>query len=304
MDNTLDDVVEALKVHENRSQNRYERLVGMVSGKTDEKEDSMSAREDLNIIGGGGDGGFGGGGMLGGLLIGALLGRNGGGLFGGGNGDGAGAIGLQSSIDTNTILQSLGDIKASVPLAEAQVQLALAGQAASITNQINGTTLSLANGQSQLGLSIANALSTAKDLAAAQTQTLSELVNNVGNQVDRNLYQLSTAVTNDGDKTRALIQSLDKQNDSRLITAQANEIIELRSERNRDTDRHGIEINMINNQNQNQMQFQQQAQVLNQLTSALIEVGQIARATNSTVMVGNTGTTAANQTANPTNVRA
>lgn len=61
---------------------------------------------------------------------------------------------------------------------------------------------------------------------------------------------------------------------------------------------------MINNQNQNQMQFQQQAQVLSGLAHLLADVNQVARATNSNVIVGNTGaTTTGTQTANPTNVR-
>lgn len=228
----INDIFDALEVHEGRSQNRYEKLLAKMDG---EKEDSMSAREDLNIIGG--NDGLGGGGMLGGLLIGALLGRGGrGGLFGGdGGGEGA-AVGLQSSIDTNTILQSLGDIKASVPLAEAQVQLALAGQSATINQNINAATIANLEGQGSIRASI-----------SAQTQALTEQLAAVGNQADRNLFQISQTITTDGERTRALIQSLDKQNDSRLITAQANEIIELRSERNRDSDRHGIEINMINN---------------------------------------------------------
>lgn len=293
------DVGKAVKHHEANSQARYDRLMDKMDTAAYQKAeegDTMGAREDLNIIGmpsgmGGSDGLGLGGGLIGGVLLGALLGRNGG-LFGG-NGDGAGAVGLQSSIDTNTILQSLGDIKASVPLAEAQVQLALAGQSANINQNINAATIANLEGQGSIRANI-----------SLQTQALTEQIAQIGNQADRNLFQLSQSISNDGEKTRALIQSLDKQNDSRLITAQANEIIELRAERNRDSDRHGIEINMINNQNQNQLQFQAQAQVLGQLAHALADVSQVARATNSTVMVGNTGAATATQTANPTNVRA
>lgn len=81
-----------------------------------------------------------GGGLLGGILGGALLNR--GGLLGGGV-DGAGVVtpamltsGLASVIDSNqntTLLQSVGDVKAAVPLAEAQVQLAIAGSTATLT---------------------------------------------------------------------------------------------------------------------------------------------------------------------------
>lgn len=245
---------------------------------------------------GSGDGGMGlGGGLIGGVLLGALLGRNGG-LFGG-NGGGE-ANGLQSSIDTNIILQSLGDIKAAVPLAEAQVQLALAGAQADITSQSLQQTIALQN----QGFN-------------AQLSTLSNF-NSLGDKVDAlaaanalaiatNQFNCVQATMADGEKTRALISSIDKQNDNRLITAQANEIVELRAERNRDADRHGVEVTMINNQNQNQLQFQQQSQVLNTLAHVLADVSQVARATNSNVIVGNTGaSTTGAQTASPTNVRA
>lgn len=255
--------------------------------------------------GGTGDGGLGlGGGLIGGVLLGALLGRNGG-LFGG-TGDGAGAaVALQSSVDTNAILQALGDIKASVPLAESQVQLALAGVNQDITSQSLQQTIALQ--QQGFAGQLANLTSFANlgDKVDALSTLTAINFGNVNTAIERNGWSVTQAVNADGEKTRALIQSIDKQNDSRLITAQANEIIELRAERNRDADRHGIEITMNNNQNQNQLQFQQQAQVLNALSSALIEVGQIARATNSNVIVGNTGaTTTGTQTANPTNVRA
>lgn len=260
------------------------------------KNDMASVETPTFLATGGNSDGMGlGGGLLGGVLLGALMGRNNG-FFGGNGGDGfnGSANSLQSSIDTNTILQSLGDLKAAVPLAEAQVQLALAGQSASITGEINSANVANLQGQAALNASM-----------LAQTMNIGSQIQDVGNQADRNLYQLSVAIANDGAQTRALIQSIDKQNDSRLITAQANEIIELRSERHRSDDRHGIEINMINNQNQNQLQFQQQAQVLNTLANALVEVGQLARATNSNVIVGNTGATqTGTQTANPTNVRA
>lgn len=286
-----DDVVHAVK-HKKRKKKRKHKM-------------AMVETPSMIMGTGNGDGGgWGlGGGLIGGVLLGALLGRNGG-LFGN-NGEGAGAVALQGSIDTNSILQTLGDIKASVPLAEAQVQLALAGQSANINNSINSANIANMQGQSQLALAIASGISTTQSLTAAQTLELSRQIGEVGNQADRNLFQLTQAISKDGEKTRALIQSIDKQNDSRLITAQANEIIELRAEQNRAADRHGIEINMINNQNQNQLQFQQQAQVLNGLAAALMEVGQIARATNTNLIVGNTGaTTTGAQTANPVNVKA
>lgn len=259
------------------------------------KKMAMVETPGLIMGSGSGDGGMGlGGGLIGGVLLGALLGRNGG-LFGGNGGE---ANGLQSSIDTNIILQSLGDIKAAVPLAEAQVQLALAGAQADITSQSLQQTIALQNQGFNAQLSTLSGFNSLGDkvdaLAAANALAIAT-----------NQFNCVQATMADGEKTRALISSIDKQNDNRLITAQANEIIELRGDQRRESDRHGIEINMINNQNQNQMQFQQQQQVLSGLAHLLADVSQVARATNSNVIVGNTGaSTTGAQTASPTNVRA
>lgn len=303
--------------HEGKSQQRYEDMCEKLQGKGYQAMDGVSDKINVNLGEGGmgssaalmaalasgrSNDGLGGGGALGIIALLALLGRGG---FGVGGDAGNAALGIQSSTDTNAILQSLGDIKASVPLAEAQVQLALAGQAASLTGTINNSTIANMQGQAGLGLAVANAISTAKDLAAAQTQTLTEQISAVGNAVDRNLFQLSSVVKDDGEKTRALITTNELAALNRLAAERQDEIIELRNAAAREQDRHGIEINMINNQNQNQLQFQQQAQVLGQLANVLCEVGQIARATNSNVIVGNTGATGVGaQNANPTNVRA
>lgn len=280
---------EADHLHIKHNKRKYEMNVEIpaVLGGNDNTAAFIAAMSNRNN-----NDGFGGGGALGLVALLALLGNRGG-LGGFGNDVNVGG-GLQSSVDTNAILQSLGDIKAAVPLAEANVQLALAGQAASITGQINSGTFATLE-----------SLGTTRAALSAQTQALTQQIAEVGNQADRNLYQLSVAINNDGAQTRALIQSIDKQNDSRLITAQANEIVELRNERNRSEDRHGIEITMTNNQNQVAMQFQQQAQVMGQLANALCEVGQLARATNTNLIVGNSGaTTTGPQTSNPVNVRA
>lgn len=291
--NTANIVVEETpaKQHKHKNKKRHKR------------KNKMALVETPSMImgtGATGDGGLGlGGGLIGGVLLGALLGRNGG-LFGGNTGE---ANGLQSSIDTNVILQSLGDIKASVPLAESQVQLALAGVNQDITSQSLQQTIALQqqgfNGQ------LANLTSFAQigDKVDALSTLTAVGFGNVNTAIERNGWAVSQAINNDGEKTRALIQSIDKQNDSRLITAQANEIIELRAERNRDADRHGIEITMTNNQNQNQLQFQQQAQVLNTLANGLATALQNIQATNQAINIG-AGTQVANPTNTNTNVRA
>ena len=247
--------------------------------------------------------GFGlGGGLIGGLLLGSLL-RNGG--LGGGDAGVSGLNNLQGAIDTNAILSNLGDIKASVPLAEAQVQLALAGAQSDITGQQLQQTIALQNQGFNAQLATLSGFANTGDKIDALSAANAIGFGNVNTAIAQNGWAVTTAINNDGEKTRALISSIDRENLNRLITTQANEIVELRSERRRDEDRHGIEITMTNNQNQNQLQFQQQAQLMGQLVNGLVEVGQIARATNSNVIVGNSGATATGaQTASPTNVRA
>jgi len=84
--------------------------------------------------------------------------------------------------------------------------------------------------------------------------------------------------------------------------------LELRQRNDRDRERHSVEITMTNNQNQLQLQAQAQAQAnaVNSLLGCVHQLAaQVARATNSNVIVGNTGaSTTGAQTANPTNVAA
>lgn len=237
--------------------------------------------------------GFGGGG-IGGLLVGALLGR---GLIGGGWGGGWGGgcgpvVGTERVLDT-AILQSIGDVKATVPLTALQTQ----AQIAASTGDINLTTL-------QQTLQLQQAIGSAKDTTQNGFFVLNNAVQGVGAAVNAGTLATAIAIRDDGDKTRELINSIDRQNLSRQLAVAENTIVELRQGREADHRAHGLEINMVNNQNQNQLQFQAQAQGINWLTHGLAECNQIARATNQNVLVGNTGVTATGpQTANPTNVK-
>lgn len=317
--------VSSLVDHEANSTKRAETILGAVyecadklkqhikKHSTEGDKMGLSIEEAFANLGGRGSGdGFGGSGIFMGLLLGALLRNNN--LFGGG-GDGAG-VALQNTVDTNAILQTLGDIKAAVPLSEAQLQLAIANassdtiaqtlqQTIGLTSQIAGAKDATVSAAANIANLIQNVNNGLGDKIDANTTQQAIGFGGINTAIERNGWQVTQAINADGEKTRALIQSIDKQNDSRLITSQANEIIELRAERARDADRHGIEINMINNQNQNQLQFQQQAQVLAQLANVIADVGQVARATNQQLIIGNSGVTSGgNQTANPTNVRA
>lgn len=288
------------------------------SHKHGNKDKHMSGTDGVNIFasspmgtgagmggGYGGHDGFGGGGILGGLLIGALLGRGGLGGLGGGFGGGFGHHGFDGCGDRGRCatpddvldiaeLSKLGDIQGAIPLAQVQNQLALAGVQNSITTQNLEQTLALSAGQTAIQLSQANTLF-----------QLSNQTNAVNFNVEKTGWQVAQTVQNDGEKTRALIGSIDRENLNRQITVLANEVTELRHEGRRREGEEGIRINMINNQNQNQLQFQAQSQFLNTLHRDVCDVAQYARATNSNVIVGNTGaSTTGAQTASPTNVRA
>lgn len=220
------------------------------------------------------------GGMGGGLLLGLLLGR--GGLLG--NQDGNGCV-------TNETInqQTLGDIKAAIPLSEAQIQLALAGVQASLSTQATADTQYLSN-QSQA-------------LALAQIQLAAGLSREIGavdTNVDRQSTAIQQAIFRDGEATRALITNnrisdLEQQ----LTVAQLREA-EQRSINREQSNTNTITIGMNQQQSQQQQQMQALQWQLNQLCGAF---GQVARATNSSVVVGSSGVNGS-QAANPTNVSA
>lgn len=143
-------------------------------------------------LGFGGDSG--GGGVLTGLILGALLGRNGLGGLGGAVGalDSAVLANVATKEDLNQ--QTLGDIKASIPFNEAQVQLALSAAVASLTSQNNSNTQYLSSQNTAASLqSQANTASIIHDIAAVDTN------------VDRQSTAIQIAINADGEKTRALI---------------------------------------------------------------------------------------------------
>lgn len=232
----------------------------------------------------GGDGMGLGGGLIGGVLLGALLGRGRGGLLGGGEGGDSSCLAANLVTKDDLTLQTLGDVKASIPYNEAQMQLALAQAVASLTNQNTSNTQYLSN----QNVALANQATTnqallTRDVAAVDTN------------VDRQSCAIQNVVHAEGEATRALITSnLIAQLQAEKVIL-ANEVSELRNDCERQSDRHGVEVTMINNQNQNQLQFQQQAQALNSLVGVLGTAIQNIRSTNSAINVGGT------QLASPTN---
>lgn len=283
-----------------------------------------------SLVANGNNDGFGlGGGLLGGLVLGSLFRGNNCGYAGyaapvppmAGYGYGYGVNNVEGivtpallsaslanvtdTIQNTEVMQVLGDIKASVPFAESQVQLAIANAQSDITQQNQAQTLALSNQLSSSQLFNAQGFANTKDAVDALSTQVAIGQGVTNTNIERLGWQLSATVKDDGEKTRALITANQIAELNRIAEERQDEIIELRNERARDRDRRDIEINMINNQNQNQLQFQQQQQILGTLAACLGDVSQLARATNQQLIIGNTGVaTGGPQTSNPTNVRA
>jgi hypothetical protein len=216
-----------------------------------------------------------------GVIMGLLLGRLG--LFGNQDGVNTGRCVTQDDLNG----QTLGDIKAAIPLAEAQTQLALAGLQASLSGQATADTQYLSNQSQALALS-------QMQLAAG----LSREISAVDTNVDRQSTQIQETIFRDGEATRALITSNRIADLEQQLT-----VAQLRESEQRGINREIVNTNTITiGMNQQQSQQQQQMQALQfQLAQLVGTVGQVARATNSQVVVGSSGV-GANQTANPTNV--
>lgn len=251
----------------------------------------MAVTLNEDVIGGGlrgygyGGDGFGGGGIFGGLLLGALLGR--GNLFG--NNDGRDCRDCVTNESLNQ--QTLGDIKASIPLAESQVQLALAGVQAAVTGQANQNTLYLSQGQTAIQLAQqASTAALARDIAAVDTN------------VDRQSTAIQVAIqTSERNILEVINQNRIADLQQQLTVSQLRES-EQRAINRENVNSHNTTVTVNQAQAQQQLQNQEIRFALNHLLTGF---GQIARATNGNVIVGNAGaTTTGAQTANPTNVNA
>lgn len=255
------------------------------------EETNMTPAETINLfanpgMGGNMGGAVGGGlgaGLVGGLLGTALFGRRGLGLDGGEGVAPVTLAGVESVVNNSAIMQSLGDIKAAIPLAESQVQLALAGAQMDLNNSIgqstttisgvvrNGTDLVMGNLNMQTQMNQKGFSDNQATILASGNANLLA-TKDASILAERNSWALNQAITNDGDKTRALIQSIDKSNDSRTITTLANEVSELRNEGRLRNVEGNITISNNNTATAvaQQQQAQQQAQ---QITTLLAHVG-------------------------------
>lgn len=295
------------------------------------KETEMTGKEDINVFGavpgmGGGVGTGAGVSAFGGALVGGLLNRNG--LFGNGE-NGVSPAFVTNAVNDAAIMTQLADIKASVPLAESQVQLALAGQAATLTQQINSAENMLTSqGQAQALASLAgfNGVNTAifnstnETIGVANTNNIAQ-INAINASAVENLksaFALQTSITAEGVLNRAATESSKDQilaalnaraqlEDTRLITNLSNEVTELRGDRRLAEATGNITItntntaNAIAQQQQTQAQFQilanLNAQVAN-LANDIQVVRQGQTIFNSGTMAGSGTQTAANTKVN------
>jgi hypothetical protein len=244
----------------------------------------------------GGDGGlgFGGGGLIGGLILGSLL-RNNGNLFGN-DGAGAGALGatLRNPPEQNQanmdLMAGIGAVDKAVAVSTAAMEASQATQTIGITSQLNNTTASLAN-----------RVDGVKDTVNAMAMVLAQQLNGVEKSIMENRYELSKDISNDGEKTRALLTQQYEINLQRQLADANAAIIELRGDNRLAERTRGIEVTTTNNINQMQQQQQQQAQY-GQLYGALWSLGQSIRDNNSAINVGS-GTQTSTNTPTNTNIR-
>ena len=279
---------------------------------------------DMTTVVPAGDGGLfgmGGGGLIGGLILGSLL-RNNGNLFGGDGNAAAGvatAATVNTSVQTSAIQTALGDIKAAIPLAEAQVQTAL-GQAQIATQQVIDSKVSdltafVNSMQSNLTNQI-NANTTLTQAGfSAMNQNLNAVDNNISRQlatVEGNLALLSrdisaqsgviqAAIVTDGDKTRALLTSQYEATLNRQLSDANAQIVALQNRQSTTEAARGVEVTTNNNINQMQQQQQQQQQ-FGQLYNAIWGLAQSIRSSNEAINVGS-GTLTANPMNTNTNIR-
>lgn len=261
---------------------------------------------------GGGNAGLGaglGGGLLGGILGGALLGNRG--LLGGEVGRGvvgegcvtpsnltAGLTGVTDAIQNTTVMQSLGDIKASVPLAEAQVQLALAGSTGEIRTHLGQVENGLVAGQAITNKAISDAI--AASLASQNNINLNVMQMGQANLVATKDSQYATAVAI-SNSTKEILAALNDQNTANLqrqLTVAESALAETRSAgRIRET-----EINITNTntataqQFQVQAQQQQQFQILANLSASVANLANDIQVVRQGQTIFNSGTMAASGT--------
>lgn len=243
----------------------------------------------------GGDGLFGGSGLIGGLILGSLL-RNNGNLFGN---DGAGGAAAASALSRNPpeqnqanmdLMAGIGAVDKAVAVSTAAMEASQATQTIGITSQLNNVTSSLAS-----------RVDGVKEAVNANAMVLAQQLNTINTNLMTSANETQKTVTNDGDKTRALLtQQYEAMLNRQLSDANA-AVIALQTRFENAERSRGIEVTTTNNINQMQQQQQQQQQYGN-LYNAIWGLAQTIRSNNEAINVGS-GTLTASPTNTNTNIR-
>ena len=316
----VDHLKDTVKEHITKDKQYYSLIDTIVAAKEEGIEMEDSAGLVAAMLAGRGEGGGAlggaGGGFAGAALGSLLLGR--GGLLGGvGNGVvGEGCVtpsqltaalaGVQDTQMNTAVLQTLGAIQGSIPLAEGQVQLALAGATGEIRSHLGQVENGLVSGQTMINKNISDAIAS----SLASQNSIKESIAAYGvanlNATKDAQFAIATIVKDDGEKTRALITSNTISELQRQLTVSQTAALEDRlTNRARET-----EINITNTntatsqQAQVQLQAQQQAQLQIQTIALLQNLIGDTQAIRQGSVVFNSGTMAAsgNQTAANTKV--
>lgn len=244
------------------------------------------------MTGAGSDGGmFGGGGLIGGLILGSLL-RNNGNLFGG-DGGVASAV-LRNPPEQNQanmdLMAGIGQVDKAVAVGTASMEASQAAQSAALNASLNSVASSLVT-----------RIDGTKEAVNANAMVLAQQLNAVNTNIMATANETQKVVTNDGDKTRALITAQYEATLNRQLGEANAALIELRSQQAITNASRGVEVTTTNNINQMQQQQQQQAQ-FGQLANLIWSLGQTIRNDNSAINVGS-GTQTSTPTNTNTNIR-
>lgn len=220
-------------------------------------------------------------GAAGGAIVGEALG------IGRRGHDGYGAGAAVAANYGAEVLEALGDIKAEIPIVVGGLNLATSQQTQTLQQMF--FTGMLQNQESLCGVKSA----------------VCETGNNIVTAITTGNYAILGAIRDQGDRITAQATGFRIADLEQRLTVAELDKRDLHQSRERDQNSHNQTVTVMTNQQQTQAQFQQLNNTLGFLGHQLADVQQYARATNSNVIVGNTGaSTTGAQTASPTNVRA
>ncbi len=290
--NGVGTAVDALQNKIDQANNYYSKVMKQITDLKDTKMAEIMTPGMIMGQGGGGDGMFGGNGLIGGLILGSLL-RNNGNLLGG-DGAGAGALAAtlrnppEQDMANMSLMQAIGAVDKSVAVSTATMEASQATQTLGITTQLNN-----------VASSIAARIDNVKDVVNQNSVALMQGQAAINQNIMENRYELAKDISEDGEKTRALIVAQYEATLNRQLGDANAEIIALKNRSALDAATNGITLTNTNNINQMQQQSQQQAQYAH-LANLIYGLGQ--NITNGAINVGS-GTLTANPTNTNTSIR-